>query len=94
MVLGIPVAYVSAPAATTLGMGPEEMKEIGSIIKLVLSHITPTTTASGKKSLTKYTLDPRVSQEAQQRISALLDRCPLYPELDLQLLQTPVESNL
>ncbi len=85
---------IGTPAATTLGMGPEEMKEIGSIIKLVLSHITPTTTASGKKSLTKYTLDPRVSQEAQQRISALLDRCPLYPELDLQLLQTPVESNL
>ena len=85
---------IGTPAATTLGMGPEEMKEIGSIIKLVLSHVTPTITASGKKSLTKYTLDTRVSQEAQQRISTLLDRYPLYPEIDLQLLQMPVESNL
>ncbi len=81
---------IGTPAAATLGMGPAEMKEIASIIKLVLTHVTPTTTASGKKSLTKYILDARVSQEAQQRISALLNRHPLHPELDLELLQTPI----
>jgi len=83
---------IGTPATTTLGMNTAEMKEIASIIKLVLSHITPTMTTSGKKSLTKYTLDAKVSQEAQKRISTLLDRHPLYPELDLELLQTPATA--
>jgi glycine hydroxymethyltransferase len=83
---------IGTPATTTLGMDTAEMKEIASIIKLVLSHITPTMTASGKKSLTKYALDAKVSQEAQKRISTLLDRHPLYPELDLELLQIPATA--
>jgi glycine hydroxymethyltransferase len=81
---------VGTPATTTLGMGPAEMKEIASIIKLVLTHVTPTMTSSGKKSLTKYILDASVSKEAQQRCSALLNQHPLYPELNLELLQTPL----
>lgn len=79
---------VGTPATTTLGMGTGEMKEIAAIMKLVLSHLTSTTTASGKKSLTKYILDEKISQEAQQRVQALLSRYPLYPELDLEFVRS------
>jgi glycine hydroxymethyltransferase len=83
---------VGTPAATTLGMGPAEMKEIAAVFKLVLSNVQPTVAASGKKSLAKYTLDQKVAQEAQQRVQSLLARYPLYPEINLDLVQIPGAS--
>lgn len=79
---------VGTPAATTLGMGVAEMREIAQIIRLVLTHVTPGTTASGKKSLTRYTLDANIGAEAQRRVQALLVRYPLYPELNLDTTAT------
>ncbi|GCE13257.1 glycine hydroxymethyltransferase [Tengunoibacter tsumagoiensis] len=84
---------IGTPAITTLGMGPADMREIASIIKLVLSHVVPNTTSSGKKSLTKYALDPEISTEARQRVQALLAKYPLYPELNLNLTQILAENN-
>jgi glycine hydroxymethyltransferase len=82
---------IGTPAATTLGMGEAEMKEIAAIIKLVLANTKPTTIASGKnagkQSKAKYTIDDTARQEARDRITALLGRFPVYPELDLALLQ-------
>ncbi|GCF08576.1 glycine hydroxymethyltransferase [Dictyobacter arantiisoli] len=78
---------IGTPAMTTLGMGAAEMREIASIIKLVLSNTTPAKTASGKQSLTKYILDNEILVSAQQRVQALLEKYPLYPELNLDLLQ-------
>ncbi len=73
---------VGTPAVTTLGMGAEEMKEIAKIIKRVLSNTTPAVT-EGKKSQAKYNLDSAIIDETHKRVQALLDKHPLYPELDL-----------
>jgi glycine hydroxymethyltransferase len=82
---------IGTPAVTTLGMGESEMKEIGAVLKLVLSNVTPTTIEkgdnAGKPSKAKYTMDPAARDEASTRLKALLDRYPVYPELDLPFLQ-------
>lgn len=82
---------IGTPGVTTLGMGVEEMKEIASIIKLVLSNTKPKILTSGKNagkpSKAKYELDPAVVEEATKRVKALLSRFVLYPELDLEFMQ-------
>ena len=74
---------IGTPATTTLGMGADEMKEIARIMKRVLSNTTPAVT-DGKKSQAKYNLDNAIVEEAHKRVQALLDKHPLYPELDLE----------
>jgi glycine hydroxymethyltransferase len=82
---------IGTPAVTTLGMGPEQMKEIASIISLVLSNTKPETSTkgeqAGKPSKAKYSTDTNAAQEAISRVKALLDRFPVYPQLDLDFLQ-------
>lgn len=82
---------IGTPAATTLGMGTEEMKEIAAILKLVLANTKPATIekgkSAGKPSKSKYLLDETAGKEAKNRVVALLRRFPVYPEIDLELLQ-------
>lgn len=82
---------VGAPAVTTLGMGPEQMREIAAIFKLILSNAKPADIATGKNagqpSKVKYELASKVVEEARARVKSLLDAFPLYPELDLEFLQ-------
>jgi glycine hydroxymethyltransferase len=82
---------VGTPAITTLGMGADEMKEIASIFKGVLSHTSPGVIASGpnqgKPSKANFVLDDTARDEARSRVNALLSRFPVYPELDLPFLQ-------
>jgi len=69
-------------AVTTLGMGKPEMDEIASIMAQVLKGTAP----SGE-SKAKYTVDPQVKAAAIERVKSLLDRFPVYPELDLAMLK-------
>ncbi|MDR1238851.1 MAG: glycine hydroxymethyltransferase [Treponema sp.] len=80
---------IGTAAATTLGMGPAEMEEIGAVISLVLKGTSPApdTKDPAKKSKAKYLMDPQVKEEAVNRVKNLLDRFPVYPELDLDLLK-------
>ncbi len=82
---------LGTPATTTLGMTPDEMREIAGVIKLVLSNTHATTIEkgdkAGQKSQAKYTIDEIVANDARTRVAALLDRFPVYPEIDLALLQ-------
>jgi len=86
---------IGSPAVTTLGMGVEEMKEIAAIHNLVLTNMTPTTITSGKNagkpSKAKYDIKDGIIDEARQRVKTLLDRYPLYPEMDLELLRSICE---
>jgi glycine hydroxymethyltransferase len=79
---------IGTPAVTTLGMGRSEMTEIAAIIAGVLSH---TKAAAGKKagevSKAKFEIDPRAKAAALARVKKLLDRYPVYPELDLGFLK-------
>jgi len=77
---------LGTPAITTLGMGADEMREIARVIRLVLAHTQPAQTKSGAPSKAKYVLDPAVAERARGRVAALLDRYPVYPEMDLDLL--------
>ncbi|HPZ15794.1 MAG TPA: glycine hydroxymethyltransferase [Sphaerochaeta sp.] len=82
---------IGTPALTTLGMGTGEMEEVAAIIALVLNNtkaaILTKGANAGKPSKAKTVTDEAVRDEARRRVVALLDRFPLYPELDLPFLQ-------
>jgi glycine hydroxymethyltransferase len=74
-------------AVTTLGMAPEQMDEIAAIVVTVLKGLSSAETQSGRKSKKNFVLDPGVQREAGQRVRSLLKRFPVYPELDLGVLE-------
>ncbi len=82
---------IGTPAVTTLGMGKEEMKEIASIITLVLKNTRPAVISKGPKagtlSKSKAVTEKEAKEQAISRVHALLSKFVLYPELDLAFLK-------
>jgi glycine hydroxymethyltransferase len=70
-------------------MGKAEMEELGSIIALVLKNTSQASDGKdpSKKSKAKYVIETQAKAEALERVKKLLDRFPVYPELDLKFLK-------
>jgi glycine hydroxymethyltransferase len=81
---------IGTAAVTTLGMGPAEMEELGAVISLVLGNTraAPDAKNPAKRSKAHYIIAETAGKEALERVKKLLDRFPVYPELNLQVLKT------
>lgn len=81
---------IGTPAVTTLGMGEAEMREIAAIIKLVLANTKAEVATSGDNagqlSKAKYLVAEKAKDEARSKVSTLISKFPVYPQLDLNLL--------
>ncbi len=77
---------IGTPAATTLGMKEPEMDEIADVLRLVLAS-TKAEVSKGKPSKAKFVIDAAARTQARDRIHRLLGRFPVYPQLDLGLLE-------
>ena len=77
---------LGTPALTTLGMGVDEVDEIAAVAVDVLRGTTPVT-VNGKPGKAKYETEAKVVQEARARIAALCDKFPVYPEIDLSIVE-------
>jgi glycine hydroxymethyltransferase len=80
---------IGTAAVTSLGMGRAELEEIGALISLVLKNTGPARDARNpeKPSKAKYVIAEGAKAEALDRVKKLLDRFPVYPELDLKFLK-------
>ena len=80
---------IGTAAVTTLGMGAAEMEELGSIIALVLKATSPAADGKdpSKKSKARYVIGEKEKAEALGRVKRLMDRFPIYPQLDLEMLK-------
>lgn len=78
---------LGTPAVTSLGMQPEDMKEIAAIFHKIINSTKATITKKGVPSQIKYELEDAIKTEAKARVGALLDKYRLYPELDMDILQ-------
>jgi glycine hydroxymethyltransferase len=77
---------IGTPAVTTLGMGEEEMHEIADIIVNILSNTTTAVVQkTGQPSKVNSVTDSNILSEAKIRSTHLLNRFPLYPEIDFDL---------
>jgi len=74
---------LGTPAKTTLGMGPDEMREIADVLHRVLAATRPGTKRDGGPSLVAFDTDPTVTATAHARVADLVGRHPLYPEIAL-----------
>jgi len=80
---------VGTAAVTSLGMGETEMKELGSLLAAVIKGTSQAqdTKDAAKKSKAKYIIDETAKNEVHARVKKLMEKYPVYPELDLEFLK-------
>jgi glycine hydroxymethyltransferase len=80
---------IGTAAITTLGMGEAEMTEIGVLLAKVIKGTTQAKDKRDptKNSKAKFIIEEAVKNEVQNRVKTLMERFPVYPELDLELLK-------
>jgi glycine hydroxymethyltransferase len=84
---------IGTAAVTSLGMGQVEMNDISSLIADALKGTTqaPNKKDPSKNSKAKYILETSVKSRIHEQVKTLMDRFPVYPELDLELLKKTFE---
>jgi glycine hydroxymethyltransferase len=80
---------IGTAAVTTLGMGEAEMTELGALIAAVIKGTTQAQDGKdpSKKSKAKYIVNETVKSDVHSRVKSLLERFPVYPQLDLEFLK-------
>jgi glycine hydroxymethyltransferase len=86
---------IGTAAITTLGMGEKEMDELAALIAGVINGTSQAQDKNDQsmKSKAKYSIDASAKSEAITRVKNLMDRFPVYPQLDLQLLKEAFVNN-
>lgn len=75
---------VGTPATTTLGMSSNEMHEIADMIFAIISHTKPTyVQKTGQLSKAQGETDKEILEKVKQQAADLMERFPLYPEIQL-----------
>jgi glycine hydroxymethyltransferase len=74
---------IGTAALTTLGMGNDEMKLIAHLIVDCLKQTKPVVTSTGAVSKSNAVVDSSTASSIQKDVAAILQKYPLYPELDL-----------
>lgn len=72
---------IGTAALTTLGMGPNEMKEIAAALVDLLQNTSPGLSKDGQPNKAKYQTAPEAVTRTKERVGTLLKRFPLYSEL-------------
>jgi len=76
-------------AITSLGMTETEMAEVGALVADTVKAVTPSPDKKNpsKNSKAKYSIDANTKADVIKRVKNLMDRFPVYPELDLDFLK-------
>ena len=80
---------IGTAAITTLGMEKPEMAEIASLTAKAVKGTTqaPDKKDPSKNSKAKYNINEAVKSEVHSRVKTLMERFPVYPQLDLDMLK-------
>jgi len=85
---------LGTPSVTTLGMDAFEMREIADIVVNILKGTRADRIQEGSQkgqvSRGKFILDQRIEMEARARVTNLLSKYKLYPEIDLSIAESTV----